>query len=139
MNKRNKVLGFTALMLLCSLFVGNIASAAGYQSFKYVFNYAPNIPSDAIHLEQTVEVPGNANANAYAKCTAYSYTGNRPVLTVDSASPEYPTPSTSFTGTTSTGQKMRYTSAIPPTNMKVKFKGKVTNYTTFTISAQVKG
>lgn len=56
-----------------------------------------------------------------------------------SASSEYPTNSTSFTGTTSSGQKMKYTEAIPPTNKTVTFKGSVSNYTSFTIVAEVKG
>ena len=91
------------------------------------------------HVSQTVEVWGGAQANAYAKCTAYSYTGNKPVLTVVSDSSAYPTNSTSFTGKTTDGQSMRYTVSIPPTNQKVTFRGSVSNYTSFIISAQVKG
>ena len=137
--KKSKILKFAALMLICSVFVGNTANAAGYKGFAYIFNYAPGAPSSANHVSQTVEVQGNANANAYAKCTSYSYTGNKPVLTVTSASSEYPTNSTSFTGTTSSGQKMKYTEAIPPTDKTVTFKGSVSNYTSFTIVAEVKG
>lgn len=141
MNKKNKIFKFAALMLIFSLFAGSTANAAGYKGFEYSFNYAPPAPSSTNHVSQTVEVQGNANANAYAKCTSYSYTGNKPVLTVDSISDDFPTNSTSFTGKTPDGQAraMKYTEAIPPTNKKVKFKGIVTNYTSFIISAQVKG
>ncbi|HBI62027.1 MAG TPA: hypothetical protein DDY31_12580 [Lachnospiraceae bacterium] len=139
MNKKDRILKFAALMLALNLLIGNTANAAGYESFKYSFNYGPTAPSNTNHVSQTVEVWGGAQANAYAKCTAYSYTGNKPVLTVVSDSSAYPTNSTSFTGKTTDGQSMRYTVSIPPTNQKVTFRGSVSNYTSFIISAQVKG
>lgn len=46
---------------------------------------------------------------------------------------------TAFTGSTSSGQKMKYTVAIPPTNKTVTFRGHVSNYTSFSIAAEVKG
>ena len=72
-------------MAFC-LFTGTTADAASYKSFAYIFNYIPAAPSSVNHVSQTVEVQGNAAANAYAKCTSYSYTGNKPVLTVVSVS-----------------------------------------------------
>lgn len=137
--RKSKIFKFIALMLLCSMFIGNKVNAAGYKEFSHIFNYAPGAPSSTNHISQTVEVRGNANANAFAKCTSYSYSGNKPVLTVTSVSSNYPTNSTAFTGSTSSGQKMKYTVAIPPTNKTVTFRGPVSNYTSFSIAAEVKG
>ena len=134
-----EIFKFVTLILICSMFIGNKVDAAGYKDFPHIFNYAPGAPSNTNHISQTVEVQGNANANAFAKCTSYSYSGNKPVLTVTSASSNYPTNSTSFTGSTSNGQKMKYTVAIPPTNKSVTFRGRVSNYTSFSIAAEVKG
>lgn len=128
-----------ALMVFLGFFCGNTVNAADYVGFPYIFNYIPGGASSANHVTQIVEVQGNAKQNAYAMCTSYSYTGNKPVLTVTSASSNFPTYSTSITGTTSRGQAMKYTKAIPPTNKTVTFRGSVTNYTSFTIVAKVKG
>lgn len=55
-----------------------------------------------------------------------------------SVTDSFPTTSVSFTGT-SNGKAMKYKNAIPLAKQKIKFRGTVTNYTAFTIKAQVKG
>ncbi|MCD7709408.1 MAG: hypothetical protein LUI02_05990 [Clostridiales bacterium] len=145
MNKKSKVIKVMALALAFCLTMGIaqrtvMASTYDYTSFKYIFNGGSGIPSSATHITQTVEVKSNADEYAYAECTSFSYTGNVPVLTVQSASTdEYPTYSASFTET-SEGKPMKYTKYIPTRGTEVTFKGTVTNYNTyFSISAAVKG
>lgn len=136
---KSKISKIIVLTLVCAMFVCGTVNAADYKSFPYTFNYAPGAPSSVNHVTQTVEVQSNASANAYAKCNSYSYTGNQPVLTIKSASSTYPTNSVSFTGVYTSGKPMKYTTSIPVANKSVKFTGTVTNYTSFTISASVKG
>lgn len=135
---KSKISKILALTLICAMFVSGTVNAADYKSFTYTFNYVPGGPSSVSHITQYVEVQSNVSEYAYAKCTRYSYLADQPVLTIKSASTNYPTYSVSFTGT---GTKaMKYTVSIPVRNKTVKFKGTVTNYSSaFTISASVKG
>lgn len=136
-NKSKLMVGASAL-ITALLLMGNTVSAAGYKDFPYLFVCEPKAPTETYHISQKIEVYGGEKANAYARCTQFSSTGNNAVLTVKSATSAFPTTSVSFTGT-STGKAMKYKNAIPLTSQKLKFKGTVTNYTAFTIKAQVKG
>lgn len=132
--------GALAILLGC-LSIGNAVNVSATEAaFPYAFNFALGTPASTHHITQTMSVYGSASEYAKAYCTYFTYSGNLPVLTVQSVSATYPTYSVSFTSTSGVGRDMRYYSAIPPTNKAVKFQGKVTEYSTsFTISAKVRG
>lgn len=132
--------GALAILLGC-LSLGNAVNVAASEAeFPYAFNFALGTPATTHHISQTVEVYGGESRYAKAYCTYYTYSGNMPVLTVQSVSKTFPTTSVSFTSTSVVVKDMRYTNAIPLTDKIVKFQGKVTQYSTsFTIGSKVKG
>jgi hypothetical protein len=137
MKKKFLALGVAMVMTVAST---SQVFAYGYYGFPHIFTYAIGMPSNLWYITQEKSVYANADQNAYAKCSTFNYTGSTPVLTVDSIETGFPTNSTSFTGTNTTGKKMKYTNAIPIYGSLVRFKGTVTQYSTsFTISASVKG
>lgn len=132
--------GALAILLGC-LSIGNAVNVSATEAaFPYAFNFALGTPASTHHITQTVSVYGSASEYAKAYCTYFTYSGNEPVLTVQSSSKTYPTISKNFTGVSVVGKDLRYTEAIPPTNKSVTFKGEVSKYSTsFTISAKVRG
>ena len=122
-----------ALVLVWNLSAGNVAEAA-YTAFPVSFHYSGSGSASTWVTSQVVDVQGNANQYAYAKCTYFSYTGGQPTLAVRGITSGCETYTTQFTGTGT--HSMEYYYYIPSIHTTVRFQGNL-SYPVDKISASV--